>query len=145
MLALHHNRLGNPLELADDLGDPPPAHLDSGVVAGVGMVQRTPQHLDEIRGRQSGKLRDVPPVQLSYRGASARVHRRRARFSDPDFGLEECGDEDRARLTAALPRTGTTMTYVYDLGDWWEQQLTLEKVLDPGRRYPAAVVHRRAW
>jgi hypothetical protein len=53
------------------------------------------------------------------------------RFSDPAFGLEECGDAERARLTATLPRAGTTMTYVYDLGDWWEHQITLEKVLDP--------------
>jgi hypothetical protein len=36
------------------------------------------------------------------------------------------------------------ITYVYDLGDWWQHEITLEKILDPddALTYPACVTGR---
>jgi hypothetical protein len=66
------------------------------------------------------------------------------RYSDPTYGLEECGDEDAVRLARALPRPGTTMSYVYDFGDNWQHMITLEKILDPDDTvtYPICVTGR---
>jgi hypothetical protein len=52
------------------------------------------------------------------------------RYADPLFGLEECADESRVRLGRLFPRSGGTMTYVYDLGAWWEHQITVERIMD---------------
>ncbi|MET7420396.1 plasmid pRiA4b ORF-3 family protein [Dactylosporangium sp. NPDC005555] len=53
----------------------------------------------------------------------------RRRYADPDFELDDCGDESDVRLIKALP-AGGTMTYVFDMGDWWEHRITLERI-DP--------------
>jgi hypothetical protein len=53
-----------------------------------------------------------------------------ADYSDPFFELPEHGDEERIRLTKALPRPGTKIAYTYDLGDCWDHEITLEKILD---------------
>ncbi|WP_147268317.1 plasmid pRiA4b ORF-3 family protein [Spongiactinospora rosea] len=50
------------------------------------------------------------------------------RYSDPSFGLEECGDEYAYRINRALPSPRSKMTYVYDLGDSWTHEILLEKV-----------------
>lgn len=52
------------------------------------------------------------------------------RYGDPLFGLEDCADESRVRLGKLLPRAGGTMVYVYDLGDWWEHQIAVERIMD---------------
>lgn len=52
------------------------------------------------------------------------------RYTDPFFNLEECADESRVRLGKLLPRTGGSMRYVYDLGDSWEHQITVERIID---------------
>ncbi|HEX8346802.1 MAG TPA: plasmid pRiA4b ORF-3 family protein, partial [Actinoplanes sp.] len=52
------------------------------------------------------------------------------RYADPFFGLEECADESRARLSRLLSRPGESMSYVYDLGDSWTHQVTLERIID---------------
>ena len=52
------------------------------------------------------------------------------RYADAFFGLEDCADESRVRLGRLLPRAGGTMRYVYDLGDWWEHQITVERIMD---------------
>jgi hypothetical protein len=48
------------------------------------------------------------------------------------FGLDDCADEAKVRLSKVLPRAGTAMHYVYDLGDWWEHQITLEQIIEDG-------------
>lgn len=53
------------------------------------------------------------------------------RYADPFFNLDDCGDEARVRLGRALPRPGESMSYVYDLGDWWEHQITVERISAP--------------
>jgi len=67
-----------------------------------------------------------------------------ARYSDPFYGLEECVDQHVARLSKVLPRPGTRISYVYDFGDWWEHQITLERVLHPDDTvtYPTCVAGR---
>jgi Plasmid pRiA4b ORF-3-like protein len=52
----------------------------------------------------------------------------RRQYADPFFDLEECDDESAVRLSKVLPREGATMSYVYDLGDYWEHRITLEKI-----------------
>jgi hypothetical protein len=52
------------------------------------------------------------------------------RYADPFFGLEECGDEFRVRLSRLASRPGAAMTYVYDLGDHWEHRIDTERILD---------------
>ena len=52
------------------------------------------------------------------------------RYADPFFELDDCADEARVRLGKVLHRAGGSMRYVYDLGDWWEHQITLERVIE---------------
>jgi hypothetical protein len=69
---------------------------------------------------------------------------RSRRFSDPFMGLDDCGDEERMRLSAALPRRGAALGYVYDMGDWWEHCIVLEDGLEPDvtATYPVCVAGR---
>jgi hypothetical protein len=53
-------------------------------------------------------------------------------YADPFHDLDDAADESTARLGMMLPRAGATMTYVYDLGDWWEHRITVERVIDGG-------------
>jgi hypothetical protein len=53
-------------------------------------------------------------------------------YADPFHHLDNTADESTARLGTILPRTGATMTYVYDLGDWWEHRITVERIIDGG-------------
>jgi hypothetical protein len=55
----------------------------------------------------------------------------RRQYADPFFDLEECDDESTVCLSKVLPRHGATMTYVYDLGNYWEHRITLEKIDEP--------------
>lgn len=34
------------------------------------------------------------------------------------------------RLGKLLPRAGGRMSYVYDLGDWWDHQIIVERIMD---------------
>lgn len=52
------------------------------------------------------------------------------RYADPFFDLDDCADESRVRLGRLLPRSGGSMRYVYDLGDWWEHEITVERIID---------------
>jgi hypothetical protein len=63
---------------------------------------------------------------------------------DPDWG-ERVADESKVRLFR-VAREGSRLRYLYDFGDGWEHDVTVEKVLDPqpGTRYPCCVGGRRA-
>jgi hypothetical protein len=52
------------------------------------------------------------------------------RYADPFFGLEETGDESRARLAKVAPSVKAALTYVYDLGDHWEHRVTIERIIE---------------
>jgi hypothetical protein len=51
------------------------------------------------------------------------------RYADPYFDLDDCADEARVRLSKVLAKAGGSMSYVYDMGDWWEHRITLEKII----------------
>jgi hypothetical protein len=52
------------------------------------------------------------------------------RYADTFYQLDDCADESRVRLGKILPRAGGSMSYVYDLGDWWEHQITIEQIIE---------------
>lgn len=54
-------------------------------------------------------------------------------------------DAKRTRLSAVLPRVGTTLTYVYDLGDNWEHELLLEAIVmrSSDLAYPRCIAGER--
>ncbi|MGI5246704.1 plasmid pRiA4b ORF-3 family protein [Dactylosporangium sp. CA-139066] len=49
------------------------------------------------------------------------------RYADADFELDDCDDESGVRLAKVLSGGGA-MKYVYDMGDWWEHRITVERV-----------------
>lgn len=55
------------------------------------------------------------------------------RYGDPYAQIDDCADESRVRLGRMLARAGDAMRYVYDLGDWWEHEITLERIIEPDR------------
>jgi hypothetical protein len=63
---------------------------------------------------------------------------------DPDWG-DGVGDESKVRLFR-VAEEGSRLRYLYDFGDGWEHDVTVEKVGDPqpGTRYPRCVAGRRA-
>jgi hypothetical protein len=65
----------------------------------------------------------------------------RRRYSGGFVQLDGARDEGSIRLTDALPRAGSSISYTYDLGDDWRHEITLERVLgaEPGTRYPVCV------
>ncbi len=62
---------------------------------------------------------------------------------DPDLPLY---DERKATLRDLAGRDGDTFGYEYDLGDSWEHEILLEKLVpaEPGGRYPACLDGARA-
>ncbi|MEU9890100.1 plasmid pRiA4b ORF-3 family protein [Sphaerisporangium sp. NPDC051011] len=60
-------------------------------------------------------------------------------FSDPFRPLEECGDEDLCRLNRVLPAPRSVLRYTYDLGDCWEHEILLERVVTEELAAPVCV------
>jgi hypothetical protein len=60
---------------------------------------------------------------------------------DPFHGLEGCLDEHTVALATVLPRRRASIGYRYDLGDCWDQTVTLEKIVEPDgdATYPCCV------
>jgi hypothetical protein len=67
------------------------------------------------------------------------------RYGIPDFDLP-LHDERKASLRDLASREGDTLGYEYDLGDSWEHEILLEKMIsaDPNRRYPNCVAGERS-
>jgi Plasmid pRiA4b ORF-3-like protein len=63
------------------------------------------------------------------------------RYSDWSYNLEATLDEDELRVRDALPSGIKKIMYEYDLGESWEHEITLEKILprEPGRQYPVCL------
>ena len=66
-------------------------------------------------------------------------------YGIPDFDLA-LHDERKASLRDLASREGDTFGYEYDLGDSWEHEIRLEKLVpaDPSSRYPTCVAGERA-
>jgi len=66
-------------------------------------------------------------------------------YSDPFYELEGTEDEENARLRDTFPPGGPKVTYVYDFGADWVQEITRQKMitLEPGQDYPGVRRVRR--
>jgi Plasmid pRiA4b ORF-3-like protein len=66
-------------------------------------------------------------------------------YSNPDFDLEETGDESRIRLNQILTGLKDKFSYEYDFGDGWDHQVVLEKILpvEPKIKYPCCIKGKR--
>lgn len=88
-----------------------------------------------IRLADAATLRTLHQViQVAFNWSGDHLHAFEAQgeqYSDPLFELDSTSPEDATRVLAALPEPGATMTYIYDMGDWWEHRITLEQILPP--------------
>lgn len=72
------------------------------------------------------------------------------RYSLPEFGLDEFGDEVKNERRARLDQLGLEakkkLIYEYDFGDGWEHQVVVEKVVEkePGVKYPRCLAGKRS-
>ena len=66
--------------------------------------------------------------------------------SDPESGMRQVESERSARLCDVAPRQKARFVYVYDLGDDWQHDLLVEKIVapQPGQRYPACLAGQHA-
>jgi hypothetical protein len=55
-------------------------------------------------------------------------------------------DDRKVALSEVLPRVRSKLVYIYDMGDYWQHDVVLEKILpvDPAASYPACVDGKRA-
>ena len=60
-------------------------------------------------------------------------------YGDPGFDIEH--DEDEITLATAFARARKPISYVYDFGDSWQHEITLEKAVesDPATAHPVCV------
>jgi hypothetical protein len=66
-------------------------------------------------------------------------------YSNPNFDLEETGDESRIKLNQILTGSKDKFSYEYDFGDGWDHQIVLEKILpvEPKKQYPCCITGKR--
>ena len=64
---------------------------------------------------------------------------------DPDWGID-IKNSRRTKLSQVVQGVKTKFSYVYDMGDNWEHELMVEKILssEPSKHYPACVTGKRA-
>ncbi len=64
---------------------------------------------------------------------------------DPEWGMET-KDASRQKLSQVLPGEKAKLHYVYDMGDNWEHEIVVEKILptEAGKRYPVCIAGKRA-
>jgi len=64
---------------------------------------------------------------------------------DDDMGYEVI-DESKVKLSDVAPVEKTTFTYVYDMGDDWNHEILVEKILsiEAGVRYPVCLTGKRS-
>jgi len=64
---------------------------------------------------------------------------------DPDWGID-IKNSRRTKLSQVVKGEKTKFSYVYDMGDNWEHELMVEKIMspDPSEPYPICVTGKRA-
>jgi len=68
-------------------------------------------------------------------------------YSDPEFELEHAENEGKVRLDQIAPQKGSRFGYMYDFGDSWDHQVTVEEILPPPEvplRNPVCLAGARA-
>jgi hypothetical protein len=69
-------------------------------------------------------------------------------YGDPDMTGDELDmkDDRRAKLSRLVPGEKFKFRYIYDFGDNWEHEITVEKLLpaEAGTSYPVCVAGKRA-
>ncbi len=68
-------------------------------------------------------------------------------YADPETDLEpDVEDEKIVKLDQIISEENQTFHYMYDLGDCWEHEILVEKILLPekGVRYPVCLAGKRA-
>lgn len=68
-------------------------------------------------------------------------------YADPEIDLEaDVEDEKIAKLGQVISEENQTFHYMYDLGDCWEHEILVEKILPAERdvRYPVCLTGKRA-
>lgn len=87
-----------------------------------------------------GELHEI--IQVAFAWDDDHLHAftvGRRRYGDPYFDLEY--DEDEITVAEAFSRARKPISYIYDFGDSWRHQITLEKTIapDPAGTYPICV------
>jgi hypothetical protein len=92
-------------------------------------------------------------LQIAFGWTNSHLHQfliGEERYSLPEFGLAEFGDEIKNERRARLDQFGLEakkkLIYEYDFGDGWEHQVVVEKVIEkePGAKYPRCVGGKRS-
>jgi hypothetical protein len=107
-----------------------------------------------IMGWENAHLHEFtvpPPGQLSLKTRRARTEAiSYGPFVDPlgqslEWFDDEQGDEATAVLSEVIPMPKTHFLYTYDMGDNWEHDIVLEKILsaDPDGAYPTCIAGER--
>src|SRR6202453_3561279 len=90
-----------------------------------------------------GDLHNVIQVLYGWDGDHLHIFSvgKKKRYSDWSYYLEGTLDEDELRVRDALPSGIRKIMYEYDLGESWQHEITLEKILprEPGRQYPVCL------
>lgn len=90
-----------------------------------------------------GDLHEV--IQIAFAWDDDHLHAftiGRRQYGDPRFDVDD--DEDKITLATAFAWARKPISYVYDFGDSWQHDITLEKTAepDPAVSYPVCVVGR---
>lgn len=91
-----------------------------------------------------GDLNNVIQVLFGWDGDHLHVFQAgRKQYSDPLMDLDGTRDEETIRLRDAMARNSGKISYTYDLGAYWEHEITLEQTLpgDRGQDYPVCVAY----
>jgi len=67
-------------------------------------------------------------------------------YSDPRFEVDGAKDEFAVTLADVVPAERLRFNLLYDFGDAWDHEITVEKILphEAGKRYPLCVAGERA-
>ncbi len=93
------------------------------------------------------KLHDV--LQITMGWTNSHLHQfivLNQAYSDPSCELEDTLNEQRVTLQRLQLQPKMRFSYEYDMGDYWQHDILLEKVLDPesGVHYPRCLAGKRA-
>ncbi len=93
------------------------------------------------------KLHDM--LQISMGWPNSHLHQfivLNQAYSDPSFELENTLNEQRMTLQRLQLQSKMRFSYEYDMGDYWQHDILLERVLDPESDvyYPRCVAGKRA-